>query len=232
MLDPITAPCLKLPPPGEPLPPIADLEFDEKAHRYCYRGDWFPWSSTGIVSDLSPAAKRKIEATREGPDGWEIRGNSVHSILEQYLLGIASGGESGVMYEARWEPWAEPLLTHWLFQGCTVLGCEYRMCDPLKRVGGSGDFLIRLASGLVIFGDLKSVGNAAALKSRKPATAQLGSYVSMLAHWWPTLQIDKVGTLVSAPGECEWKPGDPGEAVEAWDEAWERHQAAELLRGF
>jgi hypothetical protein len=225
-MDPITAPCLKLPPPGELLPPIADLEFDEEAHRYAYRGDWYPWSSTGIVSDLSPAAKRKIEATREGPNGWEARGNAVHKILEHFLLG------EDCPYDERWEPWAEPLRSHWLFQGCTVLGVEYRLCDPVRRVGGSGDFLIRTASGLVIFGDLKTVGNAAALKSRKPATAQLGSYVSMLSYWWPLLTVDRVGTLVSAPGEAEWKPGSASSAVEAWNEAWSIHEAAELLRGF
>jgi hypothetical protein len=38
--------------------------------------------------------------------------------------------------------------------------------------------------------------------------------------------------LVAAPGECELKVEDTGKCMAAWQEAWEKHQAEELLRGF
>ena len=40
--------------------------------------------------DLDEQAKQRIaETTKEGPDGWEIRGNTLHGCLEQFLLGVA-----------------------------------------------------------------------------------------------------------------------------------------------
>jgi len=231
-MQPITGPSLQLPPTGELLPPIEGLWMQDVAHRYCFSGDWLPFSVTGIVSDLSPQARKQIERTKDGEDGWALRGSSIHGILEQQLIGLASGGLRGVMFDDRWTPWAEPLLDHWLFRDCTVLAVELAICDPCKRVGGSFDFLVRTAEGQTVLGDLKTVTTAAALKSRKPATAQLGAYASMLAHWWPTMTIDRCATLVAAPGECELKVQEPGECMAAWQEAWEKHQAAELLRGF
>jgi hypothetical protein len=113
-----------------------------------------------------------------------------------------------------------------------VLAVEYALCDPSKRVGGCVDFLVRTAEGQTILGDLKTVSSAAALKSRKPATAQLGAYTSMACYWWPTITIDRCATLVVAPGECELKVQEPACCIAAWQEAWEKHQAAEMLRGF
>lgn len=217
---------------SELLAPIEGLIFDERAHRYCFRGDWLPFSVTGVISDLSEAAQVQIARTKDGPNGWELRGKSIHGILEQHLLGIAGGGLQGVIYDDRWAPWAEPLLDHWLFRDCQVLAVEARLCDPVKRVGGSFDFLLRTGEGQTILGDLKTVRTAAALKSRKPATAQLGAYASMLVHWWPTITINRCATLVAAPGECELKVQEPACCIAAWQEAWERHQAEEQLRGF
>ena len=223
---------IPMPAKGQMLPPIEGLSIAQGAHRYCFRGDWLPFSVTGIVSELSEAARKQIERTKDGPDGWEVRGTSVHAILQQYLLGIASGGMTGVVIDEKWAKWADPLLDHWLWRDCTVLAVEMQLCDPVKRVGGSFDFLVRTAQGNTVLGDLKTVSNAAALKSRKPAGAQLGAYTHMLATWWPTITIDKCVTLVSAPGECEVKTQEPAACVAAWQEAWERHQADEQLRGF
>jgi hypothetical protein len=216
----------------ELLAPIEGLVANEEAHRYCFRGDWLPFSVTGVISDLSEAARKHIARTKDGPDGWELRGNTVHGIIEQQLRGIAIGDLQDVIYDDRWGQWARPLLDHWLFRDCTVLAVEYALCDPFKRVGGCVDFLVRTAEGQTILGDLKTVTTAAALKSRKPATAQLGAYASMLAHWWPTIMIDRCATLVAAPGECELKVQETACCIAAWQEAWEKHQAAELLRGF
>jgi len=216
---------------SELLPPIEGLWMDERAHRYHFRGDWLPFSSTGIVSDLSSQAREQIMRTKDGPDGWAVRGTTVHGILEQHLLHVA-GVAGPTAYDADWAPWAQSLLDHWLWRGCTVLAVEYMLCDPIKRVGGMFDFLVRTADGMTVLGDLKTVKTAAALKSRKPAAAQLGCYASALGIWWPELTIDRCVTLVSAPGECEVKPQDTAACMAAWQEAWERHQAAELARGF
>lgn len=232
LLSSIASPSLQLPDAGHLLPPVEGLMFDDRAHRYCFRGDWLPFSVTGVISDLSDAARKQIERTKDGPDGWELRGTTVHGILERHLRGIAAEGLTGVIYEDRWSEWAEPLLDHWLFRDCTVLAIEMALCDPRKRVGGSFDFLVRTAEGQTILGDLKTVSSAAALKARKPATAQLGAYMSMLCCWWPTITIDRCATLVSAPGECELKVQEPACCIAAWQEAWEKHQAEEMLRGF
>ena len=54
----------------------------------------------------------------------------------------------------------------------------------------------------------------------------------MSATWWPAITIDRCCTLVAAPGECELKPQEPAKCMAAWQEAWEKHQAEEILRGF
>jgi len=223
---------LKLPPPGQLLPPIDGLWMDDEAHRYCFHGDWFPFSVTGIVSELSPYARQQIERTKDGPDGWALRGTSVHKILERHLLDIAAGRPQEPLSDDRWREWADPLMGHWLFKDCTVLAVEYQVVDQHKRVAGSFDFLVRTKQGSVVLGDLKTVSSAAGLKNRKPATEQLGAYCSMMASLWPAILVDRCVTLVAAPGECELKVQDAEQCVMAWQEAWERHQAKEQVRGF
>ena len=214
------------------LAPIPDLLFDEPAHRYCHRGDWFPVSVTRVISDLSPAAARQIAKTKDGPDGWAARGTAIHKALEDHLLGIASGGMTGVIYDNRWSEWVEPLLECWLFDGCEVLACEYSVCDPVKRVAGSFDFLLRTKQGSLVLGDLKTISSAAALRNRKPADAQLGAYAAMLSRWHPKLVVDRCVTVVAAPGETEVKPSDVDTCVAAWLDAWGRYEAEQELQGF
>ena len=68
------------------LPPIPELHFDEEAHRYQYDGKWLPLSPTQVLSfDLDERQRQRINETKEGPDGWEIRGNTLHGCLEQFL---------------------------------------------------------------------------------------------------------------------------------------------------
>ena len=69
------------------LEPIADLVFHEDIHRYAYKGNWLARSVTQVLSHDMPAATRaRIDATKDGPDGWLIRGNTVHACLENFLL--------------------------------------------------------------------------------------------------------------------------------------------------
>ena len=73
------------------LPPIEGLEFNEEVHTdICGRANGSTLSPTQILSiDLDDEAKQRIAETKDGPDGWEIRGNTLHGCLEQYLLGAA-----------------------------------------------------------------------------------------------------------------------------------------------
>lgn len=204
------------------LPPIEGLYFDEAAHRYAWRGDWLPWSSTSIVSDLSPYARKRIDETKHI---WEPRGNTVHACLEHYLLGEAE------LDPGDYREWVDPLLDCWLFKDCEPLGVEYRLVDPRRRCAGSCDFILRTAKGTVVLGDLKTVGTTPAAHSRKTADAQLGSYCSMLALHHPLL-IERCVTVVAGPGVALVKPSEPDACVDAWEEAWGRHEAAQELLGF
>jgi len=221
MMLPFAQPLMPL------LPPLERLHFDETAHRYAWDGEWLPWSVTGIVSNLSLQAKARIDATKDGPTGWAIRGSTVHKCLEHHLLGEAEANPGD------FTDWVQPLLEHWLWQDCEVLAVEYRLVDPKKRVAGSFDALIRTGkTKATCLLDLKTVASAPAAKSRKAAVEQLGSYRSMLALHHPHIHVDKCLTVISGPGCVELRTSDPDECVEAWEEAWARHEAEQDLLGF
>ena len=131
------------------LPPIPELHFDEEAHRYQYDGKWLPLSPTQVLSfDMDEEAKQRINETKEGPDGWEIRGNTLHGCLEQFLLGAAE------LDPKQFGEWWEPLRNCWLWEDVKIMGVELRMTDK-KRIGGSCDFLIKQKDGTVVLGDLE-----------------------------------------------------------------------------
>ena len=98
----------------------------------------------------------------------------------------------GSVYDEKWAPWIEPLLNEPLFKGVETLATEYAVCDKIKRIGGSFDFLLRTTDPndkRVILGDLKTVSSKKGVSSRRPATAQLQAYRSFLAtcitlRWW------------------------------------------------
>lgn len=206
------------------LAPIGDLDFCPKAHRYRYKGQWLSVSVTAAISDLSDTALKHIEATRHV---WEPRGNAVHSALEKHLLQEQPDDCSD------YQEWIEPMLDCWLWKGSDVMGVEMRLVDPVKMVAGSTDFILRTQQGTLVIGDLKTVGSSHAVKSRKPADAQLGAYTSMLAFSHPNIVIEKCATVVSGPGICVVKDSDPRYCIEAWEDAWMAYQAKqELLLGF
>lgn len=172
-----------------------------------------------------PAAQRAaIERTKEGPDGWEIRGRTLHRVLERHLL-----GEPDIV-DDRWTPWIEPLLDQPLFKGVEVLAVEYPICDKIKRVGGSLDFLLRPTDpddNRVILGDLKTVSSKKGVSSRKPATAQLAAYQSMLASLHPRLMITDLVTVVCGPERTRIINSDAETAWQQWEEAWGRFHATQ-----
>ena len=201
------------------LPPIEGLEFDADIHKYRWEGKWLHLSPTQILSiDLDDEAKQRIAETKDGPDGWEIRGNTLHNCLEQYLLGAAE------LDPGDFTEWWEPLRSCWLWEDAKVMGVELRMTDR-KRMAGSCDFLIQMPDKSIVLGDLKTTSSAKATKARKPATEQLGAYLYLLSKSYPKICVDKVVTVVAGPGVTRVIPGDPAEAWMAWEDAMSKYQA-------
>ncbi len=200
------------------------ISFNEINHRYQYDGKYMVNSVTRVIDDLTPAAREQIARTKDGPDGWEIRGNTVHGALETHLLGLAGETKNGLIYDDKWAPWIEPLLEHWLWDDCIVEAVELRLCDPKKSLGGSLDFIVTDKSGQTVLGDLKTVSSAQSAKMRKPAEKQLGGYLQMLldSH---RLYVDKCITLVAGPGQTVVKTSKPDDCLAAWLDSWMKFDA-------
>ena len=199
------------------LEPIADLVFyPDPLHRYMYKGNWLARSVTQVLSHDMPAATRaRIDATKDGPDGWLIRGNTVHACLENFLL----HGDPGDVGD--FSDWVTPLLAHPLFKDAEVLAAEYSVCSPSKSLGGQFDALLRTAKGKTVLCDLKTVSSKPAAASRKPADGQLGSYAAMLIDHHPTITIDACLTVVAGPGITTVKTSDPSACISAFLDAWD-----------
>ena len=206
------------------LKPDPKIYFSPEIHRYSYDKTWLQHSVTQVLGDLTPEAKAQIEATKHGPDGWQIRGETIHRALEEFLLYKAGVRKDGLVYDEKWAPWIDGVLDHWLWEDCIVEAVELRLCDPEKSLGGSFDFLISNKAGELTIGDLKTVRTKKAVDTRKPATAQLGAYISMLnkSH---KLYVSKATTLVVGPGKTRLITEDPDHCVAEWMEAWDRFNA-------
>ena len=143
-----------------------------------WRGNWVLDNVSEVCSDeLTPFAKQRIEETRLGPDGWELR-----EANHPPLLGSASSDQPFV-HEDRWDAWLDPLFDEPLFKGSETLATEFRLVDRYNNVAGSFDFLVKSDAGITL-GDLKTVGSRKAVSGRKPATRQLGAYAKC---WVSTL---------------------------------------------
>ncbi len=181
-------------------------------------------SVTKVIDDLTPSARASIMATKDGPDGWAARGNAIHKALEVHLLGLAGETKNGLVYDEKWAPWIEPLLDHWIWEGCTVEAVELSLCDPAKSLGGQLDFLIVDKDGFRVLGDLKTVKTAKAAEARKPADKQLGGYLQMLVDS-RKLPVDKCVTLIAGPDKTVIKTSKPDDCLAAWLDSWEKFDA-------
>lgn len=193
------------------LDPIPDLEFFEDLHKYRYRGRWLPFSVSAIASPVDPVVQQRFEQTRHI---WQPRGNAVHAFCEALLT-------KQELPETDYQDWTQALEDCWLLKGCEVLAVEYRCCDQAKGIGGSFDFLLRGSNGKVCLGDLKTVGTKAAVRRRKPASAQLGGYLAMMQDFHPQLYVERCCTLVCGPGESKLIEQEPDECLGAWVDAWD-----------
>ena len=197
------------------------IYFDPRKHRYAYEDKWMLHSVTRVIDDLTPSAREQIARTKDGPDGWEARGNAVHGYLEKFLLGKAGETKDGLVIDEKWSEWINPLLDHWLWEDCIVEAVELRLCDPKKSLAGSLDFIISDKNGNRVLGDLKTVGSDKATDLRKPAEKQLGGYLQMLLdghRFW----VDKCVTVVAGPGRTVVKPSKPDDCLAAWIDAWQK----------
>ena len=201
------------------LDPVPGLEFYPLIHRYRLFGEWLPYNVSKVLSfDMSPSQRAAIERTKDGPDGWAERGRTIHRVLcDEYLLGHDS------LYDEKWAPWIEPLLDEPLFKGVETLATEYAVCDKIKRIGGSLDFLLR-DDKRVILGDLKTVSSKKGVSSRRPATAQLQAYRSFLSVHEPSLLVTDLVTVVCGPDRTKVISSDP-EGWQEWEDAWGRFNA-------
>ena len=198
------------------LDPVPGLEFFRLQHRYRLFGEWLPYNVSTVLSfDMSPTQRAAIERTKDGPDGWAERGRTIHRVLcDEFLLG------QGSIYDDKWAPWIEPLLDEPLFKGVETLATEYAVCDKIKRIGGSLDFLLRVPDdNRVILGDLKTVSSKKGVSSRRPATAQLQAYRSFLAVHHPSLVVTDLVTVVCGPERTRIINSDP-EGWQEWENAW------------
>ena len=207
------------------LDPIPELTLDHDSHRYRYKGQLLARSVSEVIGhDLTPEQRAGMERYKHGPDGWAARGTAIHKVLEHHLK-----GEPCVM-DDKWSPWVDALLDESIFGRFRLLACEFLLVDERRSMGGSFDFLIQLeelgvpeGKGLIVLGDLKTVSHKTGVGRRKPATAQLGAYLSMLKRLRPKVQVSQCVTVVSGPERCKVIREDPEDCHAAWEEAWSRY---------
>jgi len=167
---------------------------------------------------MTPFKQAMIDKYKDGPDGWAIRGQSIHDWLDQHLK-----GEKPDVPE-KWAPWINALLDQQFFDDAEILATEYRVVDPGRSCAGSFDFLLK-KDGYIQIGDLKTVSSKKAVATRKAATAQLGAYASMLSRQgiYPDIGV----TLVVGPEKVKLIEQSVGTCLEAWEEAWGKFQATQ-----
>ena len=203
---------------------IQSLDFFDDLHRYRYQGEWIPWSVSAIAQPLSAEDREQINRYKDGPLGWEARGNWVHAAAEAKLLGQELPPDP----EGYYSSWVKGMEGCWLFDGAEVLATEFKLVDKQrKRYAGSFDPLIRMPEGNVNLVDFKSVSSTKSMSTRKPATKQLGGYASMLIDWFPHITIDKLVTCVIAPGNSRVISDDVSDGLMAWSDAWDAFQLLE-----
>ena len=209
----------------KPLQQVQGLSFHKDLHRYRLEDQWLAESVSSVIGfDMHPRQRARIDQTKDGPDGWALRGNTLHAWHEGFL----KGSEPAI--DERWTAWLKPLRSEPLFQDFDLLASEYRLCDAKRSVGGSFDFLIRLRCDgpekdwPIVLGDLKTVSSRKAVGSRKPATAQLGAYLSMMQQHHPRLWISECVTVVAGPERCRVIRETPDVCAAAWEDAWGRFE--------
>ena len=192
------------------LEPIADLVFyPDPLHRYMYKGNWLARSVTQVLSHDMPAATRaRIDATKDGPDGWLIRGNTVHACLENFLL----HGDPGDVGD--FSDWVTPLLAHPLFKDAEVLAAEYGVCSPSKSLGGQFDALLRTAKGKTVLCDLKT--QSSHHSKPRDISPQLGGYLNLMDQCHPGVAVNRCIGIWARPGSASITAFEGPDCIESY----------------
>ena len=174
--------------------------------------EWVLDNVSEVCSDeLTPFAKQRIEETKFGPDGWLLRGQTIHRCWEANLL-----NQPFVLN--RWDAWLDPLFDEPLFKGSETLATEFRLVDRYNNVAGSFDFLIKSDAGITLEEGSQDggipQGRLGAQACNPAAEGQ------MLGQHFPKIRIDRCVTVVGGPERCRVITEDPQECVEAWEEAF------------
>lgn len=123
------------------LDPIPELSFDSKRHLYSYKGEWLAHSVSAVTGvDITPQQRAGFEKYKHGPDGWAIRGQTIHDCLDKHLRGEPQ------IYDDKWSPWVETLLEDDLFKNVNLMASEYSLClrNSSHSIGGTLDFFDQL----------------------------------------------------------------------------------------
>lgn len=193
----------------EPLP----IHFDPIAHKYQWMptGHWMAHSITKVVNKKTPKEMEQINKTKDGPQGWAIRGREVHALMERFLL----TGDPGEMGD--YATYIEPAMKHRLWQTYEPIACEYRLADLQRSIGGSFDCLLRNKDdGRLVLVDFKSQAKPDA--KPYPVGLQLGGYCHLLQQHHPMLIHKLIGFWIR-PGGCELSAHDVDESVNAYQVA-------------
>ena len=218
---------------------------DEATHKYfCEKSNkWLKYSTTMVCNELDEKAKESIEHTRHI---WQPRGETVHSCLEQKMLG-ADDIDMG-----EYENIVTPLLDHYLFKHFIPMGVEYMMSNPIKDVGGQLDLIgYDTETNQIRLVDLKTKGSITGKRNgfskreregsvlisdvnqywKEPYSTdkQLGCYIEMLKLNCD-IEPDVCNTIWAYPEVCIVGSNQPVQRCkDAWQEAWEKFEAKQVV---
>jgi hypothetical protein len=198
---------------------LEELQFYSDIHRYKYRGSWMRYSVSRIAQPVTAQQQARFNETKHI---WQPRGEQVHTAAEALLLGLEP--EVG-----EYEPWIDALKDCWLLKGAETIAVEFGVVIPHHEVAGTFDGLLKSASGTTVLLDFKTVQTNESVKTRKPATAQLGGYLHGLNINHPKIDIDKCCTVVIGPGCSRVITEDPNDCYLAWEDKLDLHKTINKL---
>lgn len=212
--------------PKELLKPDPLLEFYADIHRYYDLRDetWVPAHISSIAKDNS-YFKTIMERPDENKDKQKLveateRGTAVHACVENFFT-TGQPGNAG-----KWQPWLDQFLQYPNLKGWDCVACEYRMIDRRFGIAGTLDFLLEKDERLVLC-DLKTK-SPGFRKNHMDVKTQLGGYVSLLYHNWPTLNIDQCRVYWVTNEKCETDNYDVITCLDLYESARRNYRQTQL----
>ena len=187
----------------------AELQFEEVAHRYTFRGielgsvttvlkdggassfDPTRWKASLIRKGMTDA-EAEVEMERARNDG-ASRGSLVHLGIENRIVGTDGCDASVEQWMRHWERFADNE------QLGEVLLCERRLVNPVGYFCGSVDCVAEV-NGKLCAVDWKTVGAIGKAKSQAWQGAQLAAYAATVNRLWGLEITDAVNVHVGPDG--------------------------------